>query len=160
MSVDTVSHLYVAHSHCMWHTENPPSPCPVHTFWHIASLKMNEIFGTWLPNWYLNCSSHGIVMIWHHESTLSGWRGYPTIGSRWPEHKLEVGIDSWDVGLPPQVLGLSAHRHCCGNMKPSSGGMKLCLGGTHRCCGGALCVQSVYAQCWPYVRKQSIGDSL
>ena len=43
----TTSHLYVAHSHCMWHTANPPcSPCLLHTIWYRASLQMKEMLGT------------------------------------------------------------------------------------------------------------------
>ena len=39
-SVDTASHLYVAHS------QPPCGPCLVDTFWHIAPSKLKEIFGT------------------------------------------------------------------------------------------------------------------
>ena len=47
VSLDTTSHLYVTHSHCMQHTGNPPcSPCLMCTAWHRESLKSKEKFGT------------------------------------------------------------------------------------------------------------------
>ena len=48
MSVDTASHLYVVAFTLYVACRNPPpcSPCPVHTFWHIASLNLKELFGT------------------------------------------------------------------------------------------------------------------
>ena len=39
------SMLYIRTA-CSTHKTPPCSPCPVHTFWHIASLKLKEIFGT------------------------------------------------------------------------------------------------------------------
>ena len=47
VSIDTASHLYVTHSHCMQHIGNPPySPCLMYTAWHRESLKLKEKFGT------------------------------------------------------------------------------------------------------------------
>ena len=47
VSIDTESHLYVTHSHCMQHTGNPPcSPCLMYAAWHRESGKLKERFGT------------------------------------------------------------------------------------------------------------------
>ena len=59
---------------------------------------------------------HSVVMMQYYENTLSGRRGYPTIGGREPEHKREAGIHRFDVGLPPWVLGSLVPRHHCGGM--------------------------------------------
>ena len=48
MSVDTASHLYVAHSHCMQHAEKPPLPQPVPCA-HILAHRILKIEGN---NWY------------------------------------------------------------------------------------------------------------
>ena len=47
LSIDTASHLYVTHSHCMQHTGNPPcNLCLMYTAWHRESLKLKKKFGT------------------------------------------------------------------------------------------------------------------
>ena len=50
----------------MWHAEKPPrSPCPVHTFWHIASSKLKGIFG-WRKGFQI--CPHQFPHLLHHSS--------------------------------------------------------------------------------------------
>ena len=46
LKVAKASHLCDAHPHCVQHAESPPcSLCPVPTFWHTASVKLEKLAG-------------------------------------------------------------------------------------------------------------------
>ena len=101
---------------------------------------------------------HSIAMIWYYQNTPSGRRGYPTIGSREPEHKRAstdgmretpapgVGVLSSKAPLWPHTMAMQrcAPRHAVHTLGTLC--EVLCT----------VCVCHVLAD----VRKPSIGDSL